>query len=376
MKKTMKKMLALGTALVLAMSMMTGCGQKSEIEANGQPKLFTYDGTDVYLNEAWLYATMQKIAYEQQYSSQYSPEELWVQQVDEKTDEDGNTVPVTLEDMVKEETIERIKMNKVMCNRAEELEVKLEDDDVSEIDGYVDAAMENLQGTDMEKFGVTKDTVRSIYEQEMLAQKVYDKVSNGDINLTYNLLFETFEAQDSGERKEFSAKQKAKQKAKAEKALKKLQDGADIVELAEKMKADKSSYVAISEATKANYAQEYVKAAEALEAAGKDGGISPITESDFGYHILMYVTPDNDKYESDEAKNVISSEQQNLFGAKYDEWSKELEEKWDADKDVNQEEWAKVSFIQNTSGTDTENTDEIEKSDAIQDSIESQKTTE
>lgn len=376
MKKSIKKILALGTALVLAMGTMTGCGQKATIDANGQPKLFTYDGTDVYLNEAWLYATMQRIAYEQQYSSQYTPEELWVQQVDEKTDEDGNTVPVTLEDMVKEETIERIKMNKVMCNRAEELGVQLEEDDVSELDSYVESAIDNLQGTDMDEFGVTEDTVRSIYEQEMLAQKVYEKVSNGNINLTYNLLFETFEAQDNGERKEFSDKKKAKQKAKAEKALKKLQAGADIVELAEEMNADKSSYVAISEATKANYAQEYVKAAEALEAAGKDGGISPITESDFGYHILMYVTPDNDKYESDEAKNVISSEQQNLFGAQYDEWSKELEEEWDADKDVNQEEWAKVSFLDGSSGTNTQSGDETEKADTAQNSEENEGTTE
>lgn len=345
MKRMMNKVLAAGISLALAMGMLTGCGQKSAIDANGQPKLFTYDGTDVYLNEAWLYAIMQRISYEQQYGSQYTPEELWAQQVDEETDEEGNTVPVTLEDMVKEETIERIKMTKVMCNRAEELNVELEEDDLSELDDYVSTAMDNLQNVDLEGNGVTEDTVRDVYKQEILAQKVYDAVSDGDINLTYNLLFETFESQSDGERKDFSAGKKAKQKAKAEKAWKKLQNGADIVELAEKMKADKSSYVAISQATRDNYAKEYVEAADALAKAGKNGGISPVTESDFGYHILMYVTPEDEKYNSDDAKNVISSEQQNLFGAKYDEWTKDLEEKWDADKDVDQELWDKVTFV-------------------------------
>jgi foldase protein PrsA len=345
MRKIKTKVLACGLALVLAMGMMAGCGKKSEIDANGQPKLFTYDGTDVYMNEAWLYATMQQITYEQQYASQYSAEELWAQQVDEETDEEGNTVVITLEDMVKEEVIERIKMTKVMCNKAEELEITLSEEDTADLSGYVDAAMENLKDVDLEGHGVTKETVEAVYKQEILAQKVYEEVGNGEINLTYNLLFETFEEQSTGERKEFSKAKKAKQKAKAEKALKKLQNGADVVELAEKMKADKSSYVAISEATKANYAMEYVAAAEKLEATGDSGAISPITESDFGYHILVYVTEEDEKYQSDDAQNAIVSEQQNLFASKYEQWVKDLEEDWDSEKDIAQEEWDKVTFI-------------------------------
>ena len=307
MKKAIKRCVAIGISLVLAAGVLAGCGgkkQTAQLEANEQPLLFTYDNTDVYLNEAWLYATMQRLTYEQQYSSQYSPEELWVQQVDEETDDDGNKVPVTLEDMVKREVIEQIKMTKVMCNRADEMGVSIEEEDRTGMDGYVDAAMNNLKAFDLEAHGVTRDLVQSVYEQQLLAQKVFEKVGDGEINLTYNLLFETFETTDEGERKDFSDKKKARQKEKAEKALRELQNGADIVELAEKMNADKSSYVAISEATRSNYATEYVEAADALQKAGKDGAISPITESDFGYHILMYISPENEKYKSEAAEPV------------------------------------------------------------------------
>lgn len=345
MRKIRTRVFACGLALVLAMGMITGCKKNSELENNGQPKVFTYDGTDVYMNELWLYATMQQIMYEQQYATQYSPEELWSQQVDETTDEEGNAVVLTLEDMVKEEIIESVKMTKLMCNKAEEMGITLSEQDTVDFDEYVDDSMKNLKDVDLEGHGVTRKIVEEVYKQQILAQKVYEEVSKGEINLTYNLLFETFEALDTGERKEFSAAKKAKQKAKAEKALEKLQNGADVEELAEQMKADKSSYVAISAATKANYAGEYVAAAEELERKGETGAVSPITESDFGYHILVYVTEDDEKYQAAEAQNAIISEQQNLFSLRYEEWKKEADKGWDSEKAINKEEWDKVTFV-------------------------------
>ena len=79
MKAKLTKVLSLVLVVIMAMGLMTGCSTSSSGKGtktqDGNKVLFSYDGTDVTLKEAWLYAKMLSAQYEQTYSSYYgSPE--------------------------------------------------------------------------------------------------------------------------------------------------------------------------------------------------------------------------------------------------------------------------------------------------------------
>ena len=75
MKAKLTKVLSLVLVVIMALSLMTGCSTSSSGKGtktqDGNKVLFSYDGTDVTLKEAWLYAKMLSAQYEQTYSSYY-----------------------------------------------------------------------------------------------------------------------------------------------------------------------------------------------------------------------------------------------------------------------------------------------------------------
>lgn len=85
--------------------------------------------------------------------------------------------------------------------------------------------------------------------------------------------------------KPLSDEKKAEAKKKAEDLLKQLKSGADFAELAKKNSQDPGSAAkggALGEFGKGQMVSEFEKAAFAL----KEGEISPIVETQFGYHII------------------------------------------------------------------------------------------
>ena len=69
MKAKLTKVLSLVLVVIMALSLMTGCSTSSSGKGtktqDGNKVLFSYDGTDVTLKEAWLYAKMLSAQYEQ-----------------------------------------------------------------------------------------------------------------------------------------------------------------------------------------------------------------------------------------------------------------------------------------------------------------------
>lgn len=68
MKAKLTKVLSLVLVVIMALSLMTGCSTSSSGKGtktqDGNKVLFSYDGTDVTLKEAWLYAKMLSAQYE------------------------------------------------------------------------------------------------------------------------------------------------------------------------------------------------------------------------------------------------------------------------------------------------------------------------
>ena len=113
MKKFAKRFAAAALVLMMTIGALTGCGQQAGEQS--QTLLFTYDGREVYLDEAWTYAKIAQATYEASYALMLG-EDMWTMQV--SVDEAGN--PVDFQQMVKGSVISQIKQIIILVNNAEE----------------------------------------------------------------------------------------------------------------------------------------------------------------------------------------------------------------------------------------------------------------
>ncbi len=359
MRRWLKKTEAI-FALALAGSLcFTGCNGSTASEQSKQ-KVFTYDGVDVNLDEVWLYADISKAKYESQYGSIFG-DSLWTTEV--STDDEGNAV--TLETSVKESVIDQIKHIVVLNKKAEELGISLTDAEVKKAKKSAKAFVNEDEGKAiMEETGANQELIQKLYEQNALASKVRQKmiedtdteVSDEEARQTtiYKLVFpKTKTDEESGETSNMSKKELAAQKKKADEAYQKLQDGTSIEDLAKEYD--------IESTTDETFSKGESVEGEAFETELyklKDGETTGVIDTDAGYVIAKLVAL-TDKDATEEKKSeIVQERQQEEYEREYTEWTTDLEEKWDADKDVDQEAMDKIVFYESTESASTETTEE------------------
>lgn len=359
MRRWLKKTEAI-FALALAGSLcFTGCNGSTASEQSKQ-KVFTYDGVDVNLDEVWLYADISKAKYESQYGSIFG-DSLWTTEV--STDDEGNAV--TLETSVKESVIDQIKHIVVLNKKAEELGISLTDAEVKKAKKSAKAFVNEDEGKAiMEETGANQELIQKLYEQNALASKVRQKmiedtdteVSDEEARQTtiYKLVFpKTKTDEESGETSNMSKKELAAQKKKADEAYQKLQDGKSIEDLAKEYD--------IESTTDETFSKGESVEGEAFETELyklKDGETTGVIDTDAGYVIAKLVAL-TDKDATEEKKSeIVQERQQEEYEREYTEWTTDLEEKWDADKDVDQEAMDKIVFYESTESASTETTEE------------------
>ena len=345
MKKFGKKIAAAVLALVLALGMLTGCnGGTSE---QSQTKLFTYDGTDVYLDEAWVYAEMSKTMYETYYGAYYG-EDFWTMEVSQ--DEDGNMQ--TFEDVSKQGVITQIKQVKILVNDAEELGVSLTAEEKAAAKETAETFCKKADGKAILKTtGASKNTIIKIYEENALASKVQkEMVKDVDTNVTedearrtsvYKLVFKTTTTDsESGETVEMSKEEKAEQLKKAEEALANVKGGTDIAELAETLglTSDAEETYAAGESLAG---EDFEKAMKEL----KDGEIADkVFETEDAYVVAKLVAYTDEEATAQAKEDIIMNREYQLYQEKYEELVKDLDAAWVMEEEVDQEAWAKVTF--------------------------------
>ena len=357
MKHNTKRFAAATLTAVLAVSMMTGCGNsggKGEVTQNGNETLFTYDGEDVSLKKAWIYGKMTAAQYEASYSS-YFGENFWT--MDMGTDDEGNAM--TFEDYAKEQIISRIKQIIVLNNHAEEAGASLTEEEEEQCAQYAAAFAEDTTGAEiLAECGATEDDMTEIYEENALAAKVQeymikdtdtnvsDDEGKGDDHHPCGICHHKYRR--SGQTVDMSEEEKAQVLATAQAALAKVQAGTDIADVAEEQ-----GYTNTAETFAAGESEEG-EAFEKLLAGMKDGDITQeVQECDNGYVIArLDAYTDADATENNR-QSIIAERQQTKFTEVYDGWTKDLEAEWNYDEDVNQELWAELVLHEDTSAEAT-----------------------
>ena len=363
MKAKLTKVLSLILVVIMALSLMTGCSTSSSGKGtktqDGNKVLFSYDGTDVTLKEAWLYAKMLSAQYEQTYSSYYGSD-FWSMSMGK--DDDGNDQ--TFEEYVKKQVISQMKQNIILIKKADKYDCKLTHTEKQQCSDSALSYYQDKTGKKvMKECGATREDVEKIYEDSTLASKVQKKIESKEkVTVTddearkstiYRVVFATTKTGDNGQTTEMSKKEKKAVKAKAEKALKEIQSGKKTI----KKVAKEQNYSNTDESYAAGESEEG-EAFEKVMKSMKDGDIADkVLECDNGYVIAKLVAY-TDKEETASNKETLKEQKQSeAFQKKYDNWTKKLEKKWDYNKDVDQKLWAQVS-LKSADSTATETSTE------------------
>ena len=347
MKKFAKRFAAAALVLMMTIGALTGCGQQAGEQS--QTLLFTYDGREVYLDEAWTYAKIAQATYEASYAQMFG-EDMWTMQV--SVDEAGK--PVDFQQMVKGSVISQIKQIIILVNKAEELGVSLTAEEKANAKEAAKLFCDKAQGKAiLKETGATEKVIVKIYEENALASKVQkEAVKNVDKNVSedearqtsvFKLVFGLTKTDDEGKTVDMTEAEKAEQLTKAQDALAQIQEGTTTIEkLAETLQMTataKETYAAGGSAG----GEEFETAMAAL----KDGDVAAeVLETKEGYVVAKLVAL-TDKEATENAKlNIIAQREYDLFVKTYEEWSKDLESAWNYDKDVNAEAWEKVYFAE------------------------------
>lgn len=346
MKNKITRIAAILLSLAMMVGIMSGCslsGGKGEKTSNGNKVLFSYDGTDVTLKKAWIYAKMTAAQYESYYSS-YFGENFWT--MDMGTDDEGNAI--TFEDYVKEQVITQIKQIIVLNNKAEEVKCSLSDDDKKQCEEYAKAFAEDESGKAiLAECGATEEDMLEIYEENALASKVQEymiketntEVSDDEARKTTisRVVFATTKTDDDGNTVDMTDDEKAQVLATAQKAQEELKGGKSIADIAKEQE-----YTNTDETFAAGESEEG-EAFEKLLAGMKDGDITQeVQECENGYVIAQLTAYTDADATAENKESIIAERQQEKFTEVYDEWTKDLEAEWSYKEDVDQDLWAEL----------------------------------
>lgn len=333
--------------LVFAILVQTACGNQSEKEeSNSDLKVFTIGNQDVYLNEVWIYAKTIKEGYEKNYGTG-----VWNITME---DEDGTIR--TMEDITRRDIVDTICCTKLLVKKAEEYGVTLVESDIANANEQAQDFFSKLTDRDKEESGITLELLQTVFQENALAQKVYDKVikesgievSDEEARMTtfYDLCFACYKENDAGEIIMLSDEEKAEIRKSAEEAFntlnaadntKTLQDLAYIYGLRYAGEQTLSKTELIT-----NYGESMTNSIYSME----NGTYSGILESQYGYHIIGMTALTDEAATALEKQTLLEEKKKEYFQTTYRSWLKQEDSSFSYDKDVNQEVFGKIEFIE------------------------------
>lgn len=327
-----KKWIRLMTALLFAASFLCGCSKINRdtkiVLTTGFTKdeVFRIETASCYKKEVMVYLTNLQNQYEQVYGT-----EIW------QMEQDG----VTIEQSVKESVLAEIAQIKTMNLMAEKYDVSLTEAEQDAVNEAAKIYFESLTDTEKEALDVNLDTIRQLYREYAVADKVYDymiKDVNPEISddeartVVLQQILLRFGRQSGSEDTTVSEQQKSYAYARAQEALKRIEDGEDFDVVAARYNEAEESTVSIG---KGKAAPAYEEAA--FQLAG--GEISGIVETEEGYYILKCVSTLN-REETDLNKvKIVEERKKEAFSREYDTYVQTLT------RHMNEELWEEITLL-------------------------------
>ena len=343
MQKKISVNLILSLILLLV---VVGCGRQEQTKEDKEV-VFSFAGEDITIGEVYVYANTVIEQYEKSYG-----ENVWDMEVPISETETEKMGVLTRKDII--EDIVRVK---VLVLKANEYDVKLSSEDDQLLTKQSETFYKNLTDNQIENMKLSREIVLTVFRENEIANRVYEKmmdksgieVSDEDARQTtfYDLIFENYTIDASGDVKELSEDEKQAQYERALQAYNTLvnpvsgSENTNIEGLAEFYGASDSRYYTLSPSEiREMYGDEITDMIYSLD----DGSYSLVTESEYGYHIF-YIVALTDREATDKLKqSEISSKQKAYFTTYYDKWLKEIDPDYSFEKSVNEDIYSKIKF--------------------------------
>lgn len=313
-----KKLLPVLVALTL---LLTGCGKSSGDDAVTTSFLsdtvFTVADCRVSLAEWNLYALAQISEAENMYGTG-----IWGYQVD------GGK---TLGEALKEDIREQIEYIKIVSARAQQYGLGIGEDEQIDINLQTDEFMSRLTEEQQKEYGITRDLVRSVYEDNLLAMKVYEDLtlnidtttSDEEVRhmvLQYVMILKDYE-DESGEFVKYAPEEIVRIKAEAEEYLRKAVEDPEITRLDE-VNDDRYSVVELV-ADLATLKEKLPGDLPGIAFSLRQDEINGLYETDDAFFIFDCVNRTDEDTTNAARIRIIEARQKALFEEQYAGWESE-----------------------------------------------------
>ena len=343
MKKRWKYTICAGMICMSLCMGLTGC-KKSEKADTSSQKVFTIGKEKVCLDEVWIYAETVMQGYEQKYGSR-----VWGI---ETQDTDGTVR--TMEDITRQDIIEDIRCTKLLVQEASTYNVSLTNEEKEDAASQAKDFYNNLTDEQISKMGISLAVAEQAFEENMLADKVYDQVmvegnvevSDEEARMTtiYDLCFACYTEDSAGNITAVSDEEKAKQRENAEAALLALDDPenpASYDDIAAGYNLQQAGRRTLSYSDLVvQYGEELVNILYSME----NGTHTTVVETEYGYHIIGMEALTDSQATADRKAEMLTERQKEYFATVYQEWVNKTDKKWSYEKDVDQEVYSQIPF--------------------------------
>lgn len=326
-------------ALLLALFCLTACGKINRdtkiVLTTGFTKdeVFRIETASCYKKEVMVYLTNLQNRYEQIYGA-----EIWRQE------QNG----VTIEQSVKESVLAELAQIKTMNLMAEKYGLSLDEAEQDAVNEAAKVYFESLTEAEREALDVTPDTIRQLYREYALADKVYEymiKDVNPEISddeartvIVQQILVKFGEQGVTEDAESYTEQQKSYAYARAKEALRRIEAGEDFDVVATRYNEAAESTVSIRKGdTDAAYEEE------AFRLGNEE--TSEIFETKEGYCILKCISTLN-REETDLNKvKIVEERKREAFSKEYDSFVQTLT------RHMNEELWQEITLLHDSSIT-------------------------
>ncbi len=238
----------------------------------------------------------------------------------------------TYETMLKEQILNDLIYVKLVCAQAAFLGITLTEDELLDIDEYSASFLAEFTNEDMEYYGFNKETVKGIYKDNLLANKIYESLTlNVDTEVSdeearqmqfWYILVAKYGYDEEGNRLEYTEEQLEEVKKRATDTYERALETEDFYSLAREVSDDNDIEIIVGRS-------EMSKELEEATFSLKQGELSQMIENDKGYFLFYCVSELEEQATNAKKEEIIKERQEKVFDESYKEWQDETEVKID-----------------------------------------------
>lgn len=327
------------------MCALAGCGSSSDTE-QADNVVLRYNGSDICLDEVYIYAETIIQEYEEKYGA-----DVWQGNI---SADDGLEVDAT--ETVRREIIDRIVRTKTLITRSDSYGISLT---AQEEDEQIQAARrfyELLTDAQIEEAGLSEATVERVLCESALADKTYDYVMSQSsteisdeqarMSTFYDMFFECYTQDNYGNITMYSQKKIDAQKTKADSVYATIQEQSDGQELniaflgSAKDLPYAGTHTMSRDEILSTYGQDVLDVLYGMS----DGDISTVLQTEYGYHIFQMTSITDEDATAENKEKMTEAADTEYYNTLMSGWIGEIDGSYSYSKSVNMDVYNRIKF--------------------------------